>query len=114
MKRAILTFAILLISGALFAQVRGVPASVSSYGPGRGMAPGVPASVTSLGPNHILVGSGISKQANGDILWATNPIEYLNPYVTLMILIVVAFVAAYFAIRKRLIVTKNGSLKKMA
>ena len=50
MKRATILAAVLL-SGALFAQVRGVPASVTSYAPGRGQAPGVPASVTSLGPN---------------------------------------------------------------
>lgn len=40
----------MLLSGALFAQVHGAPASVTSYGQGRGVAPGVPASVTSLGP----------------------------------------------------------------
>jgi hypothetical protein len=34
----------------MFAQLHGVPASVTSFGPGRSMAPGVPASVTSLGP----------------------------------------------------------------
>lgn len=32
------------------AQVRGTPASVTSYAPGRGVTPGPPASVTSLGP----------------------------------------------------------------
>lgn len=40
----------LLISALpLFAQIHGVPASVTSHGPGRGPAPGVPASVTSIG-----------------------------------------------------------------
>jgi hypothetical protein len=41
----------LALAPALNAQVHGVPASVTSFGPGRGFAPGVPASVTSLGPN---------------------------------------------------------------
>lgn len=50
-KRASVLITVLLLSGALFAQVHGVPASITSYGPGRSMAPGVPASVTSLGPN---------------------------------------------------------------
>jgi hypothetical protein len=49
-KKAGITVLVLLLSGVLFAQVRGVPASVTSFAPGRGMAPGVPASVTSLGP----------------------------------------------------------------
>ena len=35
----------------VYAQVHGVPPSVTSFGPGRGFAPGPPASVTSLGPN---------------------------------------------------------------
>jgi hypothetical protein len=40
----------LLLAGLpLFAQIHGVPASVTSHGPGRGPAPGVPASVTSIG-----------------------------------------------------------------
>lgn len=40
----------LLISALpLFAQIHGVPASVTSQGIGRGSAPGVPASVTSIG-----------------------------------------------------------------
>ena len=50
-KRASIIVGVLLLSTALFAQVRGVPASVTSFAPGRGMAPGVPASITSLGPN---------------------------------------------------------------
>jgi hypothetical protein len=33
------------------AQIRGAPASVTSYGAGRGPTPGTPASVTSVGPN---------------------------------------------------------------
>lgn len=50
MKR-ISKFAVgLLLAGLpLFAQIHGVPASVTSHGPGRGPAPGVPASVTSIG-----------------------------------------------------------------
>ena len=53
MKKANLLVAasLVLASCALFAQVHGVPPSVTSYGPGRGQAPGIPASVTSLGPN---------------------------------------------------------------
>ena len=40
----------LLLAGLpLFAQIHGVPASVTSHGAGRGPAPGVPASVTSVG-----------------------------------------------------------------
>jgi len=51
MKRASLIAAVLLVSAASFAQIRGVPASVTSTTFGRSMSPGVPASVTSLGPN---------------------------------------------------------------
>jgi hypothetical protein len=40
---------LLLFALPLFAQIHGVPASVTSHGPGRGPAPGVPASVTSIG-----------------------------------------------------------------
>jgi hypothetical protein len=47
-KRATLTFVFLLCSAALFAQSRGVPASVTSLG-SKTVAPS--ASVTSLGPN---------------------------------------------------------------
>ena len=47
----ILVLTPVLLSGICLAQANGVPASVTSYGPGRGQAPGVPASVTSLGPN---------------------------------------------------------------
>lgn len=46
---AILFFALFAIPAV--AQIHGVPASVTSFGPGRGPTPGVPASVTSLGPN---------------------------------------------------------------
>ena len=51
MKRASVIATVVLLSSALFAQVHGVPPSVTSFGPGRSMTPGVPASVTSLGPN---------------------------------------------------------------
>src|SRR5690242_716279 len=55
MKRARMTVAVgLLLMGSLaMAQIRGVPASVTSYGFGgsRSATPGPPASVTSLGPN---------------------------------------------------------------
>jgi hypothetical protein len=46
-------YAVALLALALpaFGQIRGVPASVTSQGPGRSSTPGVPASVTSLGPN---------------------------------------------------------------
>jgi hypothetical protein len=51
MKRAWITIAVV---GALalpsWGQIRGVPASVTSFGPGRGANPGPAASVTSLGP----------------------------------------------------------------
>jgi hypothetical protein len=49
--RLIPKFAVGLLFFALpvFAQIHGVPASVTSHGPGRGPAPGVPASVTSIG-----------------------------------------------------------------
>jgi hypothetical protein len=49
------------------AQANGVPASIMSYGPGRGMAPGVPASVTSMGP------FGYTPQWNIQPLFPTNP-----------------------------------------
>src|SRR5437868_3766806 len=42
---------VMLAGAPALAQIHGVPASVTSFGPGRGPAPGVPASVTSLGPN---------------------------------------------------------------
>src|SRR5437660_11444105 len=44
---------VMLAGAAALAQIHGVPASVTSFGPGRGPAPGVQASVTSLGPNGI-------------------------------------------------------------
>lgn len=50
MKR-LLAVALLSLAMPMFAQVRGVPASVTSMGAGRGDTPGIPASVTSLGPN---------------------------------------------------------------
>ncbi len=43
--------AVLFLTLPTVAQIRGVPASVTSFGPGRGNTPGVAASVTSLGPN---------------------------------------------------------------
>ena len=51
MKRG-LTLALLTLATSVVAsaQVHGVPGSVTSFAPGRGLAPGVPASVTSLGP----------------------------------------------------------------
>jgi hypothetical protein len=51
----LITISLLLLTltavPAAYAQVHGVPPSVTSFGPGRGFAPGAPASVTSLGPN---------------------------------------------------------------
>lgn len=49
MKR-LCAVAILALTLPAFGQIRGVPASVTSFGPGRGNTPGGPASVTSLGP----------------------------------------------------------------
>lgn len=49
MKR-LFAVAILALALPAFAQIHGVPASVTSFGPGRGSTPGIPASVTSLGP----------------------------------------------------------------
>src|SRR3954452_22893417 len=51
----------LLLSLSAFAQTRGVPASTTSFGQGRGSTPGVPASVTSLGPH------GFSNHNNGGL-----------------------------------------------
>src|SRR4051812_16251408 len=50
MKR-LYTVAILALALPAFAQTRGVPASVTSFGSNRGNTPGISASVTSLGPN---------------------------------------------------------------
>lgn len=50
MKR-LLAVAMLSLALPAFGQIRGVPASVTSMGPGRSNTPGIPASVTSLGPN---------------------------------------------------------------
>ncbi len=52
MKRE-LTLALLFLAtcGVVSAQVRGIPPSVTSFGPGRGPTPGIPASITSMGPN---------------------------------------------------------------
>ena len=51
MKRGLaLTLLVLTTSMVVSGQIRGVPPSVTSLGPGRGPNPGVPASVTSLGP----------------------------------------------------------------
>ena len=52
----ILFLALVAIPGVQ-AQIHGVPASVTSFGPGRGPTPGVPASVTSLGPNGFAGGN---------------------------------------------------------
>lgn len=52
----ILFLALIAIPGVQ-AQIHGVPASVTSFGPGRGPTPGVPASVTSLGPNGFAGGN---------------------------------------------------------
>lgn len=49
MKR-LCAVAVLALALPAFGQIRGVPASVTSFGPGRGPTPGVAASVTSLGP----------------------------------------------------------------
>jgi hypothetical protein len=43
--------AVLVLAIPAWGQIRGVPASVTSFGRGRGATPGPPASVTSLGPN---------------------------------------------------------------
>jgi hypothetical protein len=76
MKRAAITIAVVLVlMGSLAtAQIRGVPASVTSYGFGgsRSATPGPPASVTSLGPNgfagtssiHIRTTQGAHHQRN--------------------------------------------------
>ncbi len=51
MKRGLaLALLTLATSVVVSAQIHGTPASVTSFGRGRGPAPGVPASVTSLGP----------------------------------------------------------------
>jgi hypothetical protein len=70
--RRVFPASILLFAAALAvsaaAQANGVPPSVMSFGPGRGMAPGVPASVTSLGP------LGYTPQWNIQPLFPMNPI----------------------------------------
>jgi hypothetical protein len=58
------------VSVSALAQANGVPASILSYGPGRGMAPGVPASVTSLGP------LGYTPQWNLQPLFPTRPVHH--------------------------------------
>src|SRR5258708_6059851 len=53
----------MLFSTLSVAQIRGIPASVTSTGPGRSFSQGIPASVTSLGPrgfNGNNMHSGIS------------------------------------------------------
>jgi hypothetical protein len=51
MKRGLaLTLLTLATSVVVSAQIHGVPPSVTSLAPGRGLTPGTPASVTSLGP----------------------------------------------------------------
>jgi hypothetical protein len=66
---SVLLFAVALSVSAA-AQANGVPASIMSYGPGRGMAPGVPASVTSMGP------FGYTPQWNIQPLFPTRPIHH--------------------------------------
>lgn len=51
MKRLSAVAILLVLTLPALAQTRGVPASVTSFGPGRSNTPGVPASVTSLGPH---------------------------------------------------------------
>ena len=65
MKRGLaLTLCVLATCVVASAQIRGTPASVTSFGPGRGSAPGVPASVTSLGPRGF-TGSSRGRVSNG-------------------------------------------------
>ncbi len=51
MKRVAIAVVVLALVSLAGAQVRGAPASVTSYAPNRSFTPGPPASVTSLGPN---------------------------------------------------------------
>lgn len=67
----------------------------------------VPYGVLELGPNHIAVGSGLPHHVDGDILWTTNPTDYLNPYLTPIGLVVLVILVAYFAIRRVPIVNPN-------
>jgi hypothetical protein len=60
----------------------------------------VPYGVLELGPNHIVVGSGLPHHADGDLLWTTNPTDYLKPYLTPIGLVVLIILVAYFAIRR--------------
>jgi hypothetical protein len=56
-RRLWVSAAVLLLAPLVVAQINGVPPSVTSFGPGRGLTPGVAASVTSLGPRGMIPNS---------------------------------------------------------
>lgn len=62
---------------------------------------GVPYGVSELGPNHVLVGSGMPKHNNGDILWTANPIDSFTRYLLPAALIATLSIVVYLVIRKR-------------
>jgi hypothetical protein len=59
-----------------------------------------PYGVSELGANHIIAGSGMPRHANGELLWASNPFDYLVPYLVPIGLAVLVIILAYFSIRK--------------
>jgi len=63
-----------------------------------------PFGITELGPNHVIVGSGVPKHQNGEILWTLNPIDYVSPYFSLIALIALVIIFAYFSVRRRFII----------
>ena len=77
MKRGLaLALLTLATSVVVNAQIHGTPASVTSFGPGRGSTPGVRASVTSLGPRGF-AGSFPGNQMLGGITFGHHP-----PFIT--------------------------------
>ena len=81
MKR-LYAVAILALALPAFGQIRGVPASVTSFGPGRSDTPGIAASVTSLGPR------GFSNHNSGKFSFRSSaPIIYSGPCSTPGVLI---------------------------
>jgi hypothetical protein len=59
----------------------------------------VPYGVSELGANHIIVGSALPMHANGEILWTTNPLDYVAPYFGQILVLVIVIGVAIFGIR---------------
>ena len=79
MKRIAAIFAVVVLATLAMAQVRGVPASVTSQGTNRSYVSGPPASVTSLGPNGYSSGCAAGGPLIPQAMGCTDP-QFNNIY----------------------------------